>query len=483
VVDISRERWLLLALVTVGAALRFGTLGVQSFDIDESVTVALLHQGLHGTLNTLPTTEKAPPLYYVLAWLWSRPFGLSEAGLRSFSALAGTLTVPLAYDAGKQLISKRVGLIAAALVATSPFLIWYSQEARAYALLGLLAAASFVLFVRVLSRPTGRVVAAWALVSVLALATHYFAVFLVAPEALWLLVRSRPRSHALVATGAIAAIGAALVPLAIHQANEFHGKEGFLATPLHTRVTQVPVQFLLGPEATSGSKPLLVVVGVGAVVASLLLLTRADRQTLSAAGLALSVGAIALVVPVALALAGIDFLDPRNLAATWLPLIIVPAAGFAVGGRVGLVALSALLATFVVAVIAVNTDQALQRTDYRGLASALGASPGPGERTIVVSPGFNWTALAHYLPKYPQLSSGNVGVREVDLVGWKTQALSSEARLILSQHGFRLAEALTVQKLRLVRFLAPDTRSISSTDLRRSRLGDSSVTVLIQAAR
>ena len=58
-----------------------------------------------------------PPLYYVLAWLWSRPFGLSEAGLRSFSALAGTLTVPLAYDAGKHLISERAGLLTAGLMA------------------------------------------------------------------------------------------------------------------------------------------------------------------------------------------------------------------------------------------------------------------------------------------------------------------------------------------------------------------------------
>jgi mannosyltransferase len=113
----------LVAVIALGAVLRFSTLSLQSFDIDESVTVALLHQGLHATLSTLPTTEKAPPLSYVLAWLWSRPFGLSEAGLRSLSALAGTLTVLLAYDAGKHLISKRAGLITAGLVATSPFLI------------------------------------------------------------------------------------------------------------------------------------------------------------------------------------------------------------------------------------------------------------------------------------------------------------------------------------------------------------------------
>jgi hypothetical protein len=131
------------------------------------------------------------------------------------------------------------------------------------------------------------------------------------------------------AVGGITAVCAGLLPLAIHQAHEFHGHEGFLATPLHTRIASVPVQFLLGPEATIGSKALLVDGGVAAVVTGLLLLLYARRRALSAAGVALVLGAAALLVPLALALAGLDYLDPRNLTATWLPLIVVPVAGFA----------------------------------------------------------------------------------------------------------------------------------------------------------
>ncbi|MFI4990731.1 MAG: glycosyltransferase family 39 protein [Solirubrobacterales bacterium] len=438
--------------MALAAGLRFSTLRLQSFDIDESVTVALLHQGLHATLTTLPTTEKSPPLYYVLAWLWSRPFGLSEVGLRSLSALLGTLSVPIAYDAGRQLVSRRAGLITAALVATSPFLIWYSQEARAYALLGLLAASSFALFVRLTKQPSGRLLTAWAIVAALALATHYFAVFLIAPEALWLLARGRPQARVVLAVGGLAAFSAALVPLALHQAHQFHGRENFLGTPLRSRLTSVPVQFLLGPEASPGSKPPLFAVA-GLVVAGgvLVLIARADRRVWRAAGLALAIGGCALLVPIALALIGADYLDPRNLTAAWLPLIVVPAAGLALT-RAGLIAFGALIAVFVVAVIAVDSTPSLQRADYRQAASLIAHKP--GSEAIVVTPSFNWTPLTYYLPSAPAMPDGSARVSEVVLLGWRTQALRPQAVRSLTRRGFRLIEQRSVQKLRLVVFRA-----------------------------
>src|SRR6266540_2717307 len=128
------RRWLyaLAGITIVGAIVRFATLGVQSYDHDEAVTAArVLHPSLFDTLSVVAHGERSPPLYYILAWGWSRVFGTGEVGLRSLSALIGTLTVPLAYLAAKELINRRtVGLLAAALVALNPYLVWYSQEAR-----------------------------------------------------------------------------------------------------------------------------------------------------------------------------------------------------------------------------------------------------------------------------------------------------------------------------------------------------------------
>jgi mannosyltransferase len=142
----------LAALTALGAALRFTTLAVQSYWTDEAVTVALVRQSFGKMLSSVPETESTPHLYYVLAWLWSQVFGTGEAGLRSLSALVGAATIPVAYAAVARLVSPRAGLVVAALAAVNPLLVWYSQEARSYALVVLLTGLSLVFF---LSRRLG----------------------------------------------------------------------------------------------------------------------------------------------------------------------------------------------------------------------------------------------------------------------------------------------------------------------------------------
>lgn len=478
---LARGEGALLALVVLGGILRFATLSGQSFDLDESVTVALLHHGFSGMLNTIPETESTPPLYYVLAWIWTKLFGLNEAGLRSLSALAGTAMIPLAYATTRRLVSRNAAVIAAALTAVSPWLIWYSQEGRAYSLFALLSLASFASFTAAMASPTKRTFSSWAIFSALALATHYFAVFLVVPEALWLLAQKGARRRAGAAVAFIGVVGLVLTPLALEQAHGIKGKAGFLQTPLSSRITAIPGRFLLGEDAPSSSKAVLVTLALLFVLAGGLLLWRRAASVPRLVWVSLSVAAFAVLLPILMALGGRDYLDARNLVGVWTPLVIVLAGGCAAMDRIGLFTAAGLTVLFLAMVVIGDTDKAVQRPDYRGVASALGPSPGPGERAIVVSPDFNWTPLTYYLPGYPQLASGNVGVREIDLIGWDTQTLSREAQRALRHYGFRVAGTLTLQKLKLVRFAAPATLSVSRTELLRSRLGDGSATVLIQA--
>jgi len=315
-----------------------------------------------------------------------------------------------------------------------------------------MAAGSFVLFVRAMKQPTNRLLAAWAVVSALALATHYFAVFLVVPEALWLLVRVRPRFRVLLAIGGISVVGAALLPLAIHQARQFHGKEAFLGIPLHSRLALVPMQFLLGPEASGGSKALLLVVSlVGVMVGLLLLASQAKRQAQAAAGVVLVVGAMVVLVPIGLALVGVDYLDPRNLLPAWLPLVVVLAAGLT-ASRAGLVVLTVLLAVFVSAVVFVDTDQDLQRADFRTVAALIARAL--GTQAIIVTPAYNWTPLTYYLPSAPAMSGDTARVSQVVLLGWQSDVLRPRVVRYLTAHGFSLRERRTIQKLRLVFFQA-----------------------------
>ncbi|MCL5962028.1 MAG: glycosyltransferase family 39 protein [Chloroflexi bacterium] len=96
-----------------------------------------------------------PPLYYYLLHFWSAFVGTSELALRWLSLVSGLLLVSVVYALGRRLFSPTVGLLAAVFAAVSPFLVYYSQEARMYSQVAFLAALSFYLFARLIPLVTG----------------------------------------------------------------------------------------------------------------------------------------------------------------------------------------------------------------------------------------------------------------------------------------------------------------------------------------
>jgi mannosyltransferase len=403
----------LIALTVLAAVVRFSTLSVQSYWLDEAVTIDLLHHSFGGMLSAIPDSESTPPLYYVVAWVWAKLFGTGEVGLRSLSALFATATVPLAYLAGSRIVTRRAGLALAALAAVNPLLVWFSQEARAYALLALLATASLWLFARALERPSGRALAGWAVVSALALAAHYFAVFVIAPQAVWLLWRLRRR--ALPALAGIALAGAALLPLAVHQAG--NDRAGFIhAIALGRRVVQVPKQYLVGFDA-----PLEALATVVALALSLyavwLLARRGDEGERGGAWTAACIAVPALGVPLVLALVGVDYLITRNLIGAWVPLMAIVAAGLGVrrAPRAGAVATAALCGVMLAVLVSVEANPAYQRGDWRGAADRLGPPPSPG-RILVVTPPAGSEALGVYLRHLGPMPAGFPRTGEIAIV-------------------------------------------------------------------
>src|SRR5262249_2364451 len=125
-------------LLTVGAALRFAALDRQSFWSDEFFTLRSI-----GALQMPGAPEEAtPPLYFLLLKQWAAMAGATPARLRAFSALWGMAGMALVWAAARRLISARAGLFALALTVLSPLHLAYSQEARAYAMVFALGAAS-----------------------------------------------------------------------------------------------------------------------------------------------------------------------------------------------------------------------------------------------------------------------------------------------------------------------------------------------------
>ncbi len=198
-------------------------------------------------LGLIPQTESTPPLYYCVAWVWARVFGYSETGLRSLSAVCGVVLVPVVYAGGAKLISRRAGVIAAAFAACSPLLIWYSQEARSYEMLALLSGLSLLAFAYARADPTPRALAFWVVASALALATHYYAVLAVVPEAVWLLWIHRTRRPVQIAFAVVGLCGLGLIPLAISQHGT--GRGNWISNaPFWRRLGQIVPQFSSGFE-------------------------------------------------------------------------------------------------------------------------------------------------------------------------------------------------------------------------------------------
>ena len=458
--SVSTETWLVGALVVLGAGLRFATLGAQSYWFDEAQAAHELHLSLGSMLSSMVHVETAPPLYFVLGWAWVHVFGSSELALRSLSALAGTALIALGYLCGRELVSRRAGLLTAAFVAVNPFMIWYSQEAREYMLVAAFCGASLLCFLRAWRDPAGRNIAWWALFSVLALLTHYFAAFLVAPEALWLLYIARSRA-CVVAVGVVGLIQLSLIPLLVDHATA--SLLGFITgTHLSARIQEVPVAFALGPPFDT----LLLGYGlIGAAVLAavliVLLIVGAEPDELRGVGVAAGLAAVVLLAPLVLALLGTDYYIERALTPAWLPLAIVLAAGCTTRRlRVpGAVLATIVLAGFAYGVVRINTDARYQRPDWRGVAQALGSAP--GRRAIVTYDSFATDPLSVYLRGVPWTEPpGPVALDEVDVVGYRWERVPGTLPL-----GMKLISAKRVNGYLVARFSNQSTARLTQAQI------------------
>ncbi len=473
-------------LTLLAAALRLPTLAEQSFWLDEGYTVRLVRMSFGGMLRTIPRTESTPPLYYALAWVWTHVFGASEFGLRSLSALAGIATVPVAYAAARRLAGTRAAAICGLLLAVSPLMVWFSQEARAYALAALLSAVTVLCVVGWLLERRRRWLAGWAAAAALGLLTHYFVIFVVAPElaVLWWHWRLRPDRRLVMATGVVAAVGAALIPLALAQRGTGHA-DYIAQGSLPARVLQAPKQLLIGyasPNQVAAAVAAAALVLIGAVWP--LIRNRAARRR---AAIPLVVGGFGVVAPVLLAVIGIDFLDTRNLLPALPPLTMAAAIGFAAAlPPVPARAVVGLLAALLLAVvIRVDLDPLYQRDNWRGAARAVGAAA--VARAMVVTPGSGLTPLQAYIPRLGPLSAA-VAVREIDIIAIPQQVTGAGIGIpprplgpLPVPAGFRLTRTVDARTYTVLIYRAAAPVVVTPQGLAAAHLGTASFAPLLQA--
>ncbi len=299
----------LLAFLLLGTWLRVHNLDAFSFWTDEGLTPARSGYPLAQILRNeiviqgVVTTDTHPPLYYLIIAVTRRLFGLSDFAFRYPSVLFGVLLIPLMYQFGRALLpspnpSRRkgdrtlgrgaaitFGLLVALLVTVNPLQVYYSQEARMYTLLALLAAAMSYVLWRALGEDgrsdrgrMARRLLLYAVLAALAVYTHYTAVFLVAAQALlwaWLLWRAGWR-RLIVGALVVAALAAIpLLPYTLPRLRSGAEANYFPVAPL-TMLQDVVRFFHLGLTVDFG-RPLIILLNVLALALLLLGVWAAGR--------------------------------------------------------------------------------------------------------------------------------------------------------------------------------------------------------------
>ena len=436
-------------VVVVAAATRFLLLGHQSLYYREIVSLILAKQPFGAMLHDIARTESTPPLYYVLLWVWVRLFGTSADALRSLSACFGVLTVVVLYFAARARLSRGAALVVGALAATSPMLIWYSQETRAYAVVTFFLACSLYFMLRA-QDGGGGALAGWSTAACLALASHYFAVFALVPEAAYLLYLYRHRLRpALLALVAPLAVGAALLPLAIHQHNSGHA-EYIAAIPLTSKIRDTIDTYLLGPYQLSAPRllALCLLIAAGLILSVGRWAPPAVKRN---AVLFASLAVTTLILPL-IAVPGL--FDARNLIVALPPFLLLAGAAFVPLMRpltvtLGLAVAAALLVPTVLAARQVD----LQREDWRGMATLIG--PPSTTRAVLTYPAFEYIALTHYRPDLKPVTTGKLHVREIVLVG-----LGNLSSLRLPA-GFQRVQDKPLGRIRIIRLRSRTTRTLN----------------------
>lgn len=186
----TAARCLALGAVLIALALRLWRLDFQELRGDEALGFFFsLAPWSEIVRTTLVLREPHPVASYLIQHVWLLVAGHGEFAFRFISAWFGALTVALIYRLGRQLrLGWLTSILAAMLLALSPYAIWHSQDARMYSISLALTLASTVLALHALREPRWRNWLAYVVITWLALHNHYFSIFILVAQNLFVLV-------------------------------------------------------------------------------------------------------------------------------------------------------------------------------------------------------------------------------------------------------------------------------------------------------
>jgi hypothetical protein len=374
----DERRWLerawavpaiLVGLTAISLVLRTRILNA-GFWIDEGISVGVAHHHWTSIPHVL-RQDGSPPAYYLLLGLWIRVFGDGERATHVLSLVFALACIPLSYAAGRSVFNRTTGLVCAVLVALDPYLTYYAQETRMYtmeAFFSILVAWAYVNGILRGSR-------AWSVALALSLAallyTHNWALFVCAGLAATTLIvaRSHWRRFALVAVG-VAVLYAPWLPTLLYQV-QHTGAPWSKQPSVHDLV--------LAPGAVlSGDGPLMAFALVGGTGLAAYVRRRGTQDRTIVLALAVSTGLSILLAWLASQIS--PAWTGRYFAVVLGALVLLAARGLVTAGRLGLIALIAVI--FIWTGYSAHPD----KENARQIAAALAPRLYPGELVLTTHP-------------------------------------------------------------------------------------------------
>ena len=169
-----------LLLVLVAFLLRVAILDNQSLWRDEVDVIRFASWAPAELSESLLKEGHNGPLYYVGMRLWLSLAGKSEFGLRFPSACCSVLAVALLWQVGRKVVGQKAATIAALIVAVSPYLVWYGQDAKMYAAVSALSLLAMLCLWRGLSGDGTRYWVGFVLAASLSFYVHVLSALMIA---------------------------------------------------------------------------------------------------------------------------------------------------------------------------------------------------------------------------------------------------------------------------------------------------------------
>jgi len=401
------------AATLVAAALRVFHLGRQSLWIDEVMTWYNAEIGSRLALDEVLGNVHGP-LHGVIVHLWCGIAGDSEWALRLPSVVAGVVLVPALAWLAAAWLGREAAAPAAWLAAVSPFLVWYSQEARNYSLFILCVALSAAALLSLRKQPSVRTAAAYVAAAGSGLLSSFTLAMIAPLHLLWWLggPGDRGRRAKLLGLSTIVLVLLVLpwVPqlLRIWDWQRLHpaSAAGSNTPPLRGSTTFHPVAipfalhafavgYTLGPSlhelrveasARTLARHAPEIAAVTLVFGVLGMLGLAALRRRGRLGEALLWLLAPTLVVSYFAVQNFKVFHPRYLSVAYPAFLLVLAAGLAgLGRRARVAAGVALGALWLASLHHLYFDPRYAKEDYRGAAALVRARGAAGEKLLAVN--------------------------------------------------------------------------------------------------